>query len=160
MVFERVHDEKPSDASQNTAVSLSDGSIADLNRNEWDAYYLFDDLCTLTAKSVLKSSKARPEGPRLLKISSITATFGLELIESILSGSANGFRSVRTDCGVSWLLLDIQAYSYPPYPANRVDLASPDQIIPALGNYSNRTSPIPCDVAYGTGGVPSSAVLL
>lgn len=78
-------------------MTLPDGNKAELNRNEWDAYYLFDDLCTLTNRSVNQSSKVKIEGPRLLKISSITATFGLELIESILSGFANGFRSVRSD---------------------------------------------------------------
>lgn len=95
LVFERVQDEGSEADTQTSAVTLTDGSLVNLNRNEWDAYHLFDDLCTLTAKSVLKNSKNRAENPRLLKISSITPTFGLELIESILSGFAKGFRSVR-----------------------------------------------------------------
>lgn len=94
LVFERVHDHRQEATSQTTSVSLADGSEAHLNQNEWDAYQVFGDLCAVTSQSLQKSSRARAHAPRLLKITSISTTFGLELIESILSGFANGFRSV------------------------------------------------------------------
>lgn len=56
-----------------------------------DAYCIFSDLCLLTAgtqgsSSLSLWSTSEKTKPRMLKLSSLSRTFGLELIESILSG--------------------------------------------------------------------------
>ncbi|ORX41097.1 guanine nucleotide exchange factor in Golgi transport N-terminal-domain-containing protein [Kockovaella imperatae] len=56
-----------------------------------DAYHIFSDLCLLTARGTGTGSfslwgKAEDVKPVLLKLSALQRTFGLELIESILSG--------------------------------------------------------------------------
>lgn len=56
-----------------------------------DAFNLFSDLCLLTAGGGGSSGSSfwgsgEKEKPRLLKLNSLQRTFGLELIESILSG--------------------------------------------------------------------------
>lgn len=57
-----------------------------------DAYLLLEDLCLLIAGSV----EGGPDGePSFLRWSSLSRTFGLELVESIVSGFGDVVRSVR-----------------------------------------------------------------
>ena len=65
-----------------------------------DAYNIFSDLCLLTAKGTTSGGfslwgKTEDVKPVLLKLSSLQRTFGLELIESILSGYENSVKQVR-----------------------------------------------------------------
>lgn len=68
-----------------------------------DAYCIFSDLCLLTANSgsgsggILSWGGGDKEKPKLLKLSNLQRTFGLELIESILSGYEEGVKQVNTD---------------------------------------------------------------
>lgn len=58
-----------------------------------DAYLLLEDLCLLVAGSV----EGGPDGePSFLRWKSLSRTFGLELVESIVSGFGEIVRSVRT----------------------------------------------------------------
>ena len=50
-----------------------------------DAYLLFEDICLLV----------NGESPSFLKLQSLPRTFGLELIESVLSDFSQVFRRVR-----------------------------------------------------------------
>lgn len=64
-----------------------------------DAFSIFSDLCLLTAGGSGGSSlslwgSGDKEKPRLLKLASLYRTFGLELIESILSGYEEGVKKV------------------------------------------------------------------
>ena len=63
-----------------------------------DAYDLFSDLCLLTASSgsgFSLWSKGNELKPKLLKLSHLQRTFGLELIESILSGYESRVKEVN-----------------------------------------------------------------
>lgn len=60
-----------------------------LSADELDAYELFSDLCVLT-----EGKKGAQDRVKILKMPSIAPTFGLELLESVLSGFADGFRTV------------------------------------------------------------------
>lgn len=66
-----------------------------------DAYCIFSDLCLLTARSgsgsgsgLLSWGGGDKEKPKLLLLSSLQRTFGLELIESILSGYEESVKKV------------------------------------------------------------------
>lgn len=66
-----------------------------------DAYCVLSDLCLLTARSgsgggsgILGWGGGDREKPKLLKLSSLQRTFGLELIESILSGYEDAVKQV------------------------------------------------------------------
>lgn len=64
-----------------------------------DAFDLFSDLCILTAESGSGFSLwggGKHDKPKLLKLSSLQRTFGLELIESVLSGYEEGVKQVRS----------------------------------------------------------------
>ncbi|KIM30394.1 hypothetical protein M408DRAFT_21910 [Serendipita vermifera MAFF 305830] len=75
-VFEKVLSKKETDPPESlTTVRLPDGTSANLNSSEVDAYYVFEDLCLL----------ANTESPNFLKIESLPKTFALELIESVLT---------------------------------------------------------------------------
>ncbi|KAJ9076915.1 Endocytosis and vacuole integrity protein [Entomophthora muscae] len=56
--------------------------VSSLSPDAKDAYFLFQDLCYMTAG----------ETPILLKISSLNRTFGLELIESVLTNQPQAFQ--------------------------------------------------------------------
>lgn len=64
-----------------------------------DAFNLFSDLCILTAGGGSSGFSlwggSKEDKPRLLKLSSLQRTFGLELIESVLSGYEDGVKKVR-----------------------------------------------------------------
>jgi hypothetical protein len=61
-----------------------------VSRAVMDAYCVLSDLCLLTARSggsgLLSWGGGDKEKPKLLTLSNLQRTFGLELIESILSG--------------------------------------------------------------------------
>lgn len=62
-----------------------------------DAYNLFSDLCILTAGHTAGFSlwgSGKEEKPKLLKLSSLSRTFGLELVESVLSGYEEAVKKV------------------------------------------------------------------
>jgi hypothetical protein len=64
-----------------------------------DAYNILSDLCLLTGGGGVSSGMSlwggsEKEKPRLLKLTGLQRTFGLELIESILSGYEEGVKQV------------------------------------------------------------------
>lgn len=68
-----------------------------------DAYCVLSDLCLLTARSgsgsgtgLLGWGSGDKEKPKLLKLSNLQRTFGLELIESILSGYEEAVKQVSS----------------------------------------------------------------
>ena len=77
-----------------------------LSLSALDAYSIFSDLCLLTLNAspnpgsvssfLSLGSGGNKEKPRMLKLSSLNRTFGLELIESVLSGFENGVKKVRS----------------------------------------------------------------
>lgn len=94
LVFDRLA--IPDDAI--ATLDLPDGPIQ-ITPAALDAYYIFSDLCLLTARSgsggILHwGAGTEEEKPRLLKLSHLHRTFGLELIESILSGYEEGVKKV------------------------------------------------------------------
>ncbi|RXK40656.1 hypothetical protein M231_02113 [Tremella mesenterica] len=82
VVFDRVSTDESSPSVQ---LSLPGDPQVDLTltQSAMDTFSIFSDLCLLTAE------KAKP---RLLKLSTLSRTFGLELIESILSGYESGVK--------------------------------------------------------------------
>jgi hypothetical protein len=95
MVFERISEAEDIDNEPVQSIPLPEGGQASLGPNQFDAYQVFNDLCSLTEGSLFGPGRMKPEAQQILHIPNITPTFGLELIESILSGYADGFRKVR-----------------------------------------------------------------
>lgn len=93
LILDRVQAQKEEEEDRRHQITLSDGTLLRLTDYEWDAYHLFKDLCVKTSSSL--GYDAEPEySPKLLREFSTTPTLGLELIESIMSGSAEPFRTV------------------------------------------------------------------
>ena len=67
-----------------TKINLPDGVKRALKPAAWDAYLLFEDLCLL-----INSERAR-----FLRLDSLSKTFALELIESILTNCHQVIRKV------------------------------------------------------------------
>lgn len=67
-----------------------------LNPSAIDAFNIFSDLCLLTSShsgtGLSLWGTGEKEKPRILRLSSLQKTFGLELIESILSGYEEGVK--------------------------------------------------------------------
>lgn len=64
-----------------------------------DSFSILSDLCLLTVgggsgSGLMSWGSTDKEKPRMLKLSSLQRTFGLELIESILSGYEEGIKKV------------------------------------------------------------------
>lgn len=89
LVFERVGTSKGKEIAQPYKIALPEGETVHLSADELDAYELFSDLCVLT-----EGKKGAQDRVKILKMSNIVPTFGLELLESVLSGFADGFRTV------------------------------------------------------------------
>ena len=75
-----------------------------------DAYNIFSDLCLLTARGSGSGGfsiwgKAEDVKPVLLKLNSLQRTFGLELVESILSGYESVVKQVRGSMMLSMMLM-------------------------------------------------------
>jgi hypothetical protein len=89
-VFDKVAKED-SQQSQETAtdataeVEISTGEKITLRPCAKDAYFLFRDLCLLT----------NGDHPQYLRLNHLSKTFGLELIESVLSNHYKLFREVN-----------------------------------------------------------------
>lgn len=66
------------------AVKMADETTVSLYPCAKDAYYLFQDLCLLTNN----------EPPEYLRLGRLSETFGLELIESVLTNHYTLFRKV------------------------------------------------------------------
>lgn len=65
-------------------IQLSSGDTITLRPCAKDAYYLFQDLCLLTNN----------EPPEFLRLTQLSKTFGLELVESVLTNHYMLFRTV------------------------------------------------------------------
>lgn len=89
-VFDKVAKEdtmglEKSDANQQ--VEISTGEKIKLHPCAKDAYYLFQDLCLLT----------NGDHPEYLRLNHLSKTFGLELIESVLTNHYELFREVKKE---------------------------------------------------------------
>lgn len=90
VVFDRIS--VTADNVQSTTLELPTDppSTVDVSPAALDAYTILSDLCLLTAPSASSGlslwPSAEKEKPQMLKLNSLQRTFGLELIESILSG--------------------------------------------------------------------------
>ena len=99
VVFDRVA--SPAAGQPTLPLTLKTDPPAELNlsANAMDTYNILSDLCLLTAAQPSSSGfwggGGDKEKPKLLKLSSLSRTFGLELIESILSGYEEGVKKVR-----------------------------------------------------------------
>lgn len=89
-VVDKVVDEDRADSQDQprtlTKTLLPDETYADLQPSARDAFAVLEDLCLL----------ANSERPKLLKLESLHKTFGLELIESVLTNYHDLFRKART----------------------------------------------------------------
>lgn len=86
-VFDKVAKEdsnKQQDPEANQEVEISTGEKIKLHPCAKDAYYLFQDLCLLT----------NGDYPEYLRLNHLSKTFGLELIESVLTNHYTLFREV------------------------------------------------------------------
>ncbi|CAO3613794.1 unnamed protein product [Cunninghamella blakesleeana] len=84
-VFDKVTEEDKQQLSTNNAthtIELADETTIKLYPCAKDAYYLFQDLCLLTNN----------EPPQFLRLGRLSDTFGLELIESVLTNHYTLFR--------------------------------------------------------------------
>ncbi|WVQ95482.1 hypothetical protein IAU59_002579 [Kwoniella sp. CBS 9459] len=103
LIFERVspssNDPSTSDGKITLALPSDPPSELQVSPSALDAYNIFSDLCLLTASAGSGGSGfhlwggGEKEKPKLLKLSSLHRTFGLELIESILSGYEEGVKT-------------------------------------------------------------------
>jgi len=159
LVFERgSNDEKRSTESLRT-VLLPDGVEARLTPNEWDAYHLFSDLCSLTSRSLFYQKKeVKPDRQEILRLSSITPTFGLELIESILSGFAEGFRKVSGQkCEErDHMLIRVNRFTA----AKRTDRLAKAEAVPCAGERFGGASLLSCHAQDRASRLPSLALFL
>jgi hypothetical protein len=157
LVFERRPDDEKRSSQSHRTVLLPDGIEAGLAPNEWDAYHLFSDLCSVTSESLFHQKKVKPERQEILRLSSIVPTFGLELIESILSGFAEGFRKV----GISHhgkrdvMLIKINLFTA----AKRIDRPATTETVPYADERS-RGAPVFSNHAEDRAGHLSSPALL
>jgi hypothetical protein len=92
----KLHDSRVSVVSSTAAATLRQAVMLVFDRispdNLQDAHDLFSDLCVLT-QTIASLWSSIPT--RLIKLSSLQKTFGLELIESVLNGYAEGIKKVR-----------------------------------------------------------------
>ncbi|WOO78809.1 Protein MON2 [Vanrija pseudolonga] len=91
VVFDRVTSDANAEKTEKVVLATEPPEEIAITPAAMDAYLILWDLCLLTTSSPASSglslwSPAEKEKPRLLKLSSLQRTFGLELIESILSG--------------------------------------------------------------------------
>lgn len=69
-----------------------------VSRSQLDAFHILSDLCLLTASTssgMWSGSGDKGDKPTILRLASLQRTFGLELIESILSGYEESVKQVR-----------------------------------------------------------------
>lgn len=122
MVFERLSSQPPAtvpslesnsspvatDDSNNVSTSTSgpaglpESAVHDLTPDASDAFWIFQDLCTLLSppevrkhqrqNSMVGSGKKQGSGTTILNLKELSKTFGLELVESILNGFSSEIR--------------------------------------------------------------------
>ncbi|WRT70613.1 uncharacterized protein IL334_007611 [Kwoniella shivajii] len=91
LIFDRL---PTPNSTETVSLSLPTDPVTktEVSPSALDAYYIFSDLCLLTASAGSGASGfhlwggGEKEKPNLLKLQNLHRTFGLELIESILSG--------------------------------------------------------------------------
>lgn len=99
LVFDRLSSDTAIEEAATLPLTLGGESVTEIRitPSAMDAYCVLSDLCLLTARSgggLLGWGGGDKEKPKLLKLSSLQRTFGLELIESILSGYEDAVRKV------------------------------------------------------------------
>jgi hypothetical protein len=107
LVFDRIssnaEDSKAEAEADNMTLSLPTEPPRDMSISPscMDAYCILSDLCLLTSRSgsgagssLLSWGGGEKEKPKLLLLSNLQRTFGLELIESILSGYEESVKTV------------------------------------------------------------------
>ncbi|WWD20641.1 hypothetical protein CI109_105117 [Kwoniella shandongensis] len=104
LIFDRVStDPSPSSSSSETTLlpltfATEPPTELHISPSAMDTFNIFSDLCLLTASAGSHGSSfslwggGEKEKPRLLKLNTLHRTFGLELIESILSGYEEGVK--------------------------------------------------------------------
>ncbi|WWC98642.1 hypothetical protein V866_005535 [Kwoniella sp. B9012] len=94
LIFDRLSSPLPSSDTPSVPLTLPTDPVMELSipPSAHDAYNIFSDLCLLTASAGgnggihLWGNSEKEVKPSLLKLHNLNKTFGLELIESILSG--------------------------------------------------------------------------
>jgi hypothetical protein len=92
LVFDRISADPTPESGAGLTLSLPTDPPTEVSVSPavMDAYCVLSDLCLLTARSggsgLLSWGGGDKEKPKLLTLSNLQRTFGLELIESILSG--------------------------------------------------------------------------
>lgn len=99
LVFDRLSTDTAVGETATLGLSLGGDEPTEVHvtPSAMDAYCVLSDLCLLTARSgggLLGWGGGDKEKPKLLKLSSLQRTFGLELIESILSGYEDAVKQV------------------------------------------------------------------
>jgi hypothetical protein len=105
LVFDRIslHVPDAGAGANDVALSLPTEPPAEMSISPscMDAYCILSDLCLLTSRSgsgsgsgLLSWGGGEKEKPKLLLLSNLQRTFGLELIESILSGYEESVKQV------------------------------------------------------------------
>ncbi|KAK8850458.1 hypothetical protein IAR55_004376 [Kwoniella newhampshirensis] len=98
LIFDRVSLSSESDRTLPLTLPTDTLTELQVSPSALDTYSIFSDLCLLTASTGSHGSGfslwggGEKEKPRLLKLSTLHRTFGLELIESILSGYEEGVK--------------------------------------------------------------------
>jgi len=98
LVFDRISSDT---TPASNALSLPTEPPTEITISDFglDAFNLFSDLCILTAGGSGGGfglwGGSKEDKPKLLKLSSLQRTFGLELVESVLSGYEEGVKQVR-----------------------------------------------------------------
>jgi hypothetical protein len=91
LIFDRLsNDQTPDEEGKILQLPTQPPTEVTVSPAVMDAYCVLSDLCLLTARSggsgLLSWGGGDKEKPKLLTLSNLQRTFGLELIESILSG--------------------------------------------------------------------------
>ncbi|WVQ85868.1 hypothetical protein IAT38_008036 [Cryptococcus sp. DSM 104549] len=103
LIFDRISPSPnpatpPSPRTATLALPTDPPTTLAISPSALDAYSVFSDLCLLTASAGSHGSAfslwggGDKEKPKLLKLTSLQRTFGLELVESILSGYEEGVK--------------------------------------------------------------------
>jgi hypothetical protein len=110
LVFDRLSTDESVGETPTLALQLPDTTPTEVHvtPSAMDAYCVLSDLCLLTARSgsgggsgLLGWGGSDKEKPKLLKLTSLQRTFGLELIESILSGYEDAVKQVSLTLDLS-----------------------------------------------------------
>lgn len=130
LIFDRISANPTPNLGEGLSLSLSTEPPTEVTVSPavMDAYCVLSDLCLLTARSggsgLLSWGGGDKEKPKLLTLSNLQRTFGLELIESILSGYEEPVKQVSSHCLLeSNSLMVATGTSSPPEPFTRCSTA-------------------------------------